>query len=140
MFEFDAITSYCAPRLELTVITRLNPAFDVYRVTEQWPVPWSVLGFPRSTQEFIYFNRSDVQDAIHAPHVTWTDCANRNVYINPQTGRGGSDQSIPSTLSVLPNVIEKSERTIIVHGLADFILLAEGTRIAIQSVTHTLVF
>ncbi|GJJ06140.1 hypothetical protein Clacol_000329 [Clathrus columnatus] len=35
----------------------------------------------------------------------------------------------------LPNVIEKSERTIILHGLADFILVAEGTRIAIQNMT-----
>ncbi|KAI0031701.1 alpha/beta-hydrolase [Vararia minispora EC-137] len=109
-------------------VSLLNPAFDVYRVTEQWPVPWSVLGFPRSTQEFIYFNRTDVQDAIHAPHITWSDCSEHNVYV-------GGDHSIPSTLSVLPNVIEKSERTVIVHGLADFILLAEGTRIAIQNMT-----
>lgn len=154
----------------------INPAFDVYRVTEAWPIPWSVLGFPRSTQEFIYFNRyafsyhaslelssycsflsqngrkyiissatglglptyshyrPQVQDAIHAPHITWTDCSDGSVYINATTGRSGRDQSIPSTLSVLPNVIEKSERTVILHGLADFILLAEGTRIAIQYV------
>ena len=78
----------------------------------------SVLGFPRSTQEFIYFNRTDVQDAIHAPHIDWMSCTNGDVYINATTGRPGSDTSIPSTLSVLPNVIEKSERTIIVHGLA----------------------
>ncbi|KAG6920015.1 hypothetical protein DXG01_010083 [Tephrocybe rancida] len=58
-----------------------------------------------------------------------------SVYINAATGRGGNDQSIPSTLSVLPNVIEKSVRTVIVHGLADFILVAEGTRIAIQNMT-----
>ncbi|KZV64305.1 alpha/beta-hydrolase [Peniophora sp. CONT] len=120
--------------IERTIPT-LNPAFDVYRVTEQWPIPWSVLGFPRSTQEFIYFNRTDVQDALHAPHITWDSCANGQVYINATTGQPGRDQSIPSTLSVLPNVIEKSERTIIVHGLADFILLAEGTRIAIQNMT-----
>ncbi|KAI0061166.1 alpha/beta-hydrolase [Artomyces pyxidatus] len=113
----------------------LNPAFDVYRVTEAWPIPWSVLGFPRSTQEFVYFNRTDVQDAIHAPHVEWAACANGDVYVNATTGAPGNDQSIPSTLSVLPNVIEKSERTVIIHGLADFILVAEGTRIAIQNMT-----
>lgn len=110
-------------------ITILNPAFNIYRVTEQWPIPWSVLGFPRATQEFIYFNRTDVQDAIHAPHIEWNDCSNVNVY----TGNG--DTSIPSTLSVLPNVIEKSNRTIIVHGLADMVLISEGTRIAIQNMT-----
>ncbi|KAJ7690713.1 alpha/beta-hydrolase [Mycena rosella] len=107
----------------------LNPVFDVYRVSDTWPNLWSVLGFPRSTQEFVYFNRTDVQDAIHAPHIVWNSCASRSVYL------AGGDQSIPSTLSVLPNVIEKSERVVIVHGLADFILVAEGTRIAIQNMT-----
>ncbi|KLO06769.1 alpha/beta-hydrolase [Schizopora paradoxa] len=116
-------------------VTTLNPVFDVYRVSDTWPNLWSVLGFPRSTQEFVYFNRTDVQDAIHAPHINWMACTDTNVYVNTTTGRPINDQSIPSTLSVLPNVIEKSERTIIVHGLADFILVAEGTRIAIQNMT-----
>ncbi|TFK44435.1 alpha/beta-hydrolase [Crucibulum laeve] len=112
----------------------LNPAFDVYRISDTWPNLWSVLGFPRSTQEFIYFNRC-VQTALHAPHIEWQSCADNSVYINHTTGGMGRDQSIPSTLSVLPNVIEKSVRTVIVHGLADFILVAEGTRIAIQNMT-----
>ncbi|OSD05763.1 alpha/beta-hydrolase [Trametes coccinea BRFM310] len=113
----------------------INPVFDVYRVTDTFPNLWSVLGFPRSTQKFIYFNRTDVQDAIHAPHITWEACSDRSVYINPTTGGPGNDQSVASTLSVLPNVIEKSKRVAIVHGLADFILVAEGTRIAIQNMT-----
>ncbi|KAF8918048.1 alpha/beta-hydrolase [Mucidula mucida] len=112
----------------------LNPVFDVYRVSDTFPNLWSVLGFPRSTQEFVYFNRY-VQQAIHAPAIEWNSCANNAVYINRTTGAGGRDQSVASTLSVLPNVIEKSERTVIVHGLADFILVAEGTRIAIQNMT-----
>lgn len=113
----------------------LNPVFDVYRVSDTYPNLWSVLGFPRSTQKFIYFNRTDVQDAIHAPHIVWETCSSGEVYINPATGGPGNDRSIASTLSVLPNVIEKSERTLIIHGLADFILIAEGTRIAIQNMT-----
>ncbi|TFY66307.1 hypothetical protein EVG20_g4784 [Dentipellis fragilis] len=113
-------------------VSVINPAFNVYRVTETWPISWSVIGFPESTQEFIYFNRTDVQDAIHAPHINWETCSEGDVYINATTGRPGRDQSIPSTLSVLPNVIEKSERVAIMHGLADFILLSEGTRIAIH--------
>ncbi|KAJ3517268.1 hypothetical protein NLJ89_g613 [Agrocybe chaxingu] len=113
----------------------LNPVFDVYRVSDTWPNLWSVLGFSRSTQEFICFNRTDVQDAIHAPHITWNSCSNDAVYVNETTGVPGRDTSMPSTLSVLPNVIEKSVRTVIVHGLADFILIAEGTRIAIQNMS-----
>ncbi|KAI0343371.1 alpha/beta-hydrolase [Trametopsis cervina] len=115
-------------------VTTINPAFDVYRVSDTWPTLWSVIGFPQSTQEFIYFNRTDVQDVIHAPHIDWEACSSGSVYVNAQ-GRPGQDQSVASTLSVLPNVIEKSVRTAIVHGLADFILVAEGTRIAIQNMT-----
>ncbi|KAL1746186.1 Alpha/Beta hydrolase protein [Schizophyllum fasciatum] len=115
----------------------LNPVFNVYRVTDTFPNLWSVLGFPRDTQQFIYFNRTDVQDAIHAPRQVWEDCLGP-VYVH-------GDQSVPSMLSVMPNVIEKSARTVVVHGLAvrppagqptqDMILIAEGTRIAIQNMT-----
>ena len=74
----------------------------------------------------LYFDRADVKKAIHAPtNVTWTECSDVNVF-----ARG--DASPPTALSVLPNVIEKSARTVIIHGLADFVLIAEGARIAIQ--------
>ncbi|KAF7321520.1 Carboxypeptidase [Mycena kentingensis (nom. inval.)] len=114
----------------------INPVFNVYRVTDTFPNLWSVLGFPRATQEFVYFNRTDVQDAIHAPHIVWATCAPRSVYLP------GGDRTVPSMLqgagrniSVMGNVIEKSVRTVVVHGLADMILMAEGTRIAIQNMT-----
>jgi carboxypeptidase D len=92
-----------------------------------------VLGFPGSfpqVQAPIYFDRTDVKKAIHAPtNVTWNECSNDNVFA---AGPGGNDASLPSSLTVLPGVIEKSKRTVIMHGLADFILLSGGTRIAIQ--------
>ncbi|THG97171.1 hypothetical protein EW026_g4786 [Hermanssonia centrifuga] len=116
-------------------VSILNPVFDVYRVSDTWPSLWSVIGFPESTQEFVYFNRTDVQDAIHAPHINWEACTSGSVYINKTTGAAGRDQSVASMLSIFPNVIEKSVRTVVVHGLADFILVAEGTRIAIQNMT-----
>ena len=68
----------------------------------------------------VYYNRHTVKKAIHAPvNVTWTECSNVNVFPH-------GDASPPSALTVLPSVIEKSERSVIVHGLADFILIAEG--------------
>ena len=76
---------------------------------------------------------TDVQDAIHAPHINWEDCSSGSVYINRTTGRAGRDQSIPSTLSVLPNVIEKSERTVIVHGLAVSLKRCPTTRFPLTS-------
>ena len=68
----------------------------------------------------LYFDRPDVKAAIHAPpDVSWTDCSTIDVFPN-------GDGSLPSALSVLPNVIEKSGRTVIVHGLADFRYIAQG--------------
>lgn len=76
--------------------------------------------FPDIQESPLYFDREDVKKAIHAPvSVDWTECSNINVFPD-------GDGSLPPAFSVLPNVIEKSNRTVIVHGLADFILIAEG--------------
>jgi carboxypeptidase D len=57
--------------------------------------------------------------AIHAPDVPWEECSSNNVFPN-------GDSSLPPSFTVLPNVIEKSQRVVIAHGTADFILIAEG--------------
>jgi carboxypeptidase D len=76
----------------------------------------------------LYFDRADVKAAIHAPaHVDWTLCNGTKVF-----PKGDHDSSLPPAFTVLPNVIEKSKRSVIVHGLADFILIAEGARIVLQ--------
>ncbi|EIN04304.1 alpha/beta-hydrolase [Punctularia strigosozonata HHB-11173 SS5] len=111
-----------------------NPAFNIYRIFDTYPILWDVLGFPGSFPQTqlspLYFDRADVKAAIHAPaNVDWTECSNESVF-----GRGG-DQSLPPAFTVLPNAIEKSQRSVIVHGLADFILIAEGTRIVLQNMT-----
>ena len=79
----------------------------------------------------VYFDRADVKAAIHAPNVPWQECAAVPVFPD-------GDASRPTALSVLPNVIEKSNRTVIIHGRADFVLIAEGTRIVIQKYTISL--
>jgi carboxypeptidase D len=82
--------------------------------------------FPQVQVSPLYFDRADVKAAIHAPaDVDWTLCTDQNVF--PQ-----GDASLPSAFTVLPNVIEKNKRSVIVHGLADYVLIAEGTRIVIQ--------
>ncbi|KAF8638469.1 hypothetical protein AX17_002180 [Amanita inopinata Kibby_2008] len=110
----------------------INPGFDIYRIFDMYPIPWDVLGFPGSfpqAQTQVYFDRQDVKAAIHAPvNVTWEKCATKSVFPN-------GDGSLPPSFTVLPNVIEKSQRSVIMHGLADFILIAEGARIAIQNMT-----
>ncbi|EIW62227.1 alpha/beta-hydrolase [Trametes versicolor FP-101664 SS1] len=112
----------------------INPAFNIYRIFDTWPILWDVLGFPGTfsqTQSPLYFDREEVKRAIHAPvNVTWGECSDIDVFVG-----GAGDQSLPPAFTVLPSVIEKSERAVIVHGLADFILIAEGTRIVIQNMT-----
>lgn len=109
----------------------VNPCWDVYQVATTCPLLWDVLGFPGSfTYEppgaFIYFNRTDVQTAINAPHQVWEECVN-DVLV--------TDTSPPSGLSVLPRVIEKNKRTVIAHGLIDMILVMNGTLVMIQNMT-----
>ena len=73
-------------------------------------------------QEPTYFNRADVKKAIHAPlDVDWVPCT-RNVFNTSD----GNDESLPPAFTVLPSVIERNLRTVIVHGMADYILIAEG--------------
>ncbi|KZS90898.1 alpha/beta-hydrolase [Sistotremastrum niveocremeum HHB9708] len=111
----------------------INPAFNIYRIFDTFPILWDVLGFPGSFEQAqtlpLYFDRTDVKQAIHAPQeVSWTECSNINVFPH-------RDGSLPPAFTVLPSVIEKSKRAVIVHGLADFILISEGTRIVIQNMT-----
>jgi len=111
----------------------LNPDFNVYHIFDMWPISWDVLGFPGSYAQTqvspLYFDREDVKEAIHAPtNVNWTECTNTNVFPN-------GDASPLSAFTVLPNVIEKSKRSVIVHGLADFYFIAEGARIVLQNMS-----
>jgi carboxypeptidase D len=74
----------------------------------------------------IYFDREDVKKAVHAPlNQTWYECTDTNVF--PE-----GDASLPPAFTVLPDVIEKSNRSVIIHGLGDYILIAEGARVVFQ--------
>ncbi|MCJ1388992.1 hypothetical protein MMC18_001845 [Xylographa bjoerkii] len=112
----------------------IQPCFDIYQILTTCPLLWDVLGFPGSIPysppgASVYFNRSDVQKAINAPPTNWMECTNTNVFVH------GNDHSPPSGLSVLPSVIERTNRTIIGHGALDYILIANGTLLMIQNMT-----
>jgi len=106
----------------------VDPAFNPYSIYD--PVSWAVISGNAPTSESIpYFNREDVKQAIHAPmNVDWNLCSKIDVF--PER-----DSSPPSAFDVLPNVIEKSKRTVIMHGLGDFVLVGEGMRMVIQNMT-----
>ena len=112
----------------------INPCFDYYQIATTCPQLWDVLGFPGSQNYLpagasIYFSRPDVQKAINAPPTDWVECSNIDVFVN------GTDHSKPSGLSVLPGVIERTNKTIIAHGMLDYILLVNGTLLTIQNMT-----
>ena len=99
-----------------------------------------MLGFPGTdqytpTSASVYFNRTDVQDAIHAPHTDWAEASPLSIY---NTSSGVSleyNAGIFSSMTVLPGVIERSKRTLIGHGGLDYILMRNGTLLSIQNLT-----
>ena len=108
-----------------------NPCFDVYQVATTCPLLWDVLGFPGSFDylpegEEIYFNRTAVQKAINAPIQPWAECSG---------GVLDNDTSPQSSWEVIPRLIDALDRTVIVHGELDYILLYNGTLMAIQNMT-----
>ncbi|KAF2022386.1 carboxypeptidase cpdS precursor [Aaosphaeria arxii CBS 175.79] len=108
-----------------------NPCFDIYQIATTCPLLWDVLGFPGSIGYLpegaeIYFNRTEVQKAINAPIQEWAECSD---------GVLDTDNSIDSGLEVLPRVIDALDRTVIVHGELDWILLGNGTLLTIQNMT-----
>ncbi|CAK7220378.1 hypothetical protein SEUCBS140593_004215 [Sporothrix eucalyptigena] len=114
---------------------QVNPCWDIYQVATTCPLLWDILGFP-GTIEYspaganIYFERQDVKKAIHAPlNVTWSECSNGNVFVD------GNDNSLPSSIHALPNVIDHTKNVIIGHGALDFVLIANGTLLTIQNMT-----
>ncbi|KAK5690117.1 hypothetical protein LTR17_026043 [Elasticomyces elasticus] len=93
----------------------VNPCWDIYQIPTTCPL-----------LAMIYFNRTDVQKPINAPTAEWEEYSG---------GVLDTDTLPPSGLSVPPRVIEKNNRTIIAHGMLDFILLVNDTILMIQNMT-----
>ncbi|TVY25102.1 Carboxypeptidase [Lachnellula hyalina] len=94
------------------------------------PIPtapdWTVTGC--DLYDDIY-NAIDVQAVIHAPPTDYYVCgAGPNLFPH-------GDQSVPSALGPLASVIERTNNTIIGHGLLDFLLFSNGSLITIQNLT-----
>lgn len=81
----------------------------------------------------VYFNRTDVQQAINAPvGFNWEQCSSDPVFAGPTR----QDQSPgPALDGTLTNVIEKTNNTIVGSGALDFLLATNGTLFALQNMT-----
>ena len=111
---------------------QINPCWDIYEVNQQCPLLWDVLAFP--TELFyqpagasVYFNRTDVKTAMHAPQdITWNIC--NDGVLRPDT-------SLMSIEQVIPQVTEATNRFLIANGDFDMILITNGTLMSIQNMT-----
>lgn len=111
-----------------------NPCFDIYEVNLQCPLQWDVLGFPTELVYVpeganVYFDRTDVKKAIHAPlNVTWAECSVNPVYVGNNTGPEAEGDTSPDPIQkVLPQVIEATNRVIVSNGDFDMIIITNGT-------------
>ncbi|KAK3292104.1 Alpha/Beta hydrolase protein [Chaetomium fimeti] len=144
----DPATGMARPECALYAATflaalELNPCLYPADVTSRCPVPFDPIGFTGGTFTLPpsfptpYFDLPAVKAAINAPrnNTTWAFCqdmATSPVFV------GGVDTSLnagPGSQPVLPRVIEHTGNVILGHGSRDFLLLPEGSLLAIQNLT-----
>ncbi|KXJ87241.1 carboxypeptidase cpdS [Microdochium bolleyi] len=104
----------------------ISPCFDYYHITSGCPYVSDVVT-GSGTSKGPWFNRTDVQRAINAPLQKWEQCRNGPL--------DEGDTSAPSGWEVYPRVIERSQRSVLVGGALDFIVIGAGTRLAVQNMT-----
>ncbi|KAK4688407.1 hypothetical protein P7C73_g1706, partial [Tremellales sp. Uapishka_1] len=122
---------------------QINPCFDIYEINTQCPLLYDVLDFPGSLfydpvgSPQVYFNRSDVKKAIHAPdYINWMECAEDPVFTGGDGGPEVSgDFSKDPIQGVLPQVIEATNRVLVANGDFDMIIITNGTLLSIQNMT-----
>ena len=119
----------------------VNPCFNSYELVTQCPMPSDPLGFPTNLEYSyaclmpVYFDRRDVKIAMHAPlDVDWAECTGP-VFIGDGGPEDGGDLSADPIQSVLPQVIEATNRVLVSNADLDFEILTNGTLLAIQNMT-----
>ncbi|KAH8657804.1 carboxypeptidase S3, penicillopeptidase S3, CPD-S3 [Xylariales sp. PMI_506] len=121
----------------------INPALNVYAVSDQYPLLWDILGHRTQfdyipTGAAVYLNRTDVKKAMHAPDINWYLDQHFPVFV-ASGGSGGpemaGDVSADPIQSVLPRVIEATNRVLVSNGNLDMIIITNGTLLSIQNMT-----
>ena len=86
-----------------------------------------------------YWNRRDVKEAIHAPlNVVWVECG-AEPFIGFKGPEDEGDMSPDPIQGVLPQVIEATNRVLISNAEWDYVILTNGTLLAIQVRNNSLV-
>lgn len=120
---------------------RNNPCYNPYEITSTCPILSDPLAYPSDLQYQypgmggVYFNRTDVKLAIHAPlDVDWLECSGP-VFVGDSGIYGLGDDSLDPIQHVLPQVIEATNRVLVANGDYDMEILTDGTLMGIQNMT-----
>ncbi|KAF7535348.1 hypothetical protein G7054_g5477 [Neopestalotiopsis clavispora] len=151
-YEYDGVERACEDITAdvLVALTSINPCFDETHISNYCPKLASALGYPsyavptleddeyeqddvisKRAYDFKqpYLNREDVKLALHAPLAKfWVLCNQKGVSVNGTTI--GATQPVKGRLG---DLIERSQRTVIVHGALDMQVTVNGTLMALQS-------
>jgi carboxypeptidase D len=114
-------------------LLQVNPCTNVYHIIDVCPFLWTSMGFDSyAYNPFVFFNRSDVQTALHVPPTNYMECGKSG----PGLGLLYNDNTPPPGLGgPLPSVISRLNKTIISSGGLDFALFSDGARFVIQNMT-----
>ena len=83
----------------------------------------------------IYFNRTDVKQAMHAPmDVERLECKGP-VFVGESGPEDEGDSSADQIQHALPKMMEKTNRVLVANGALDFEIITSGTLLAIQNIT-----
>ena len=120
----------------------LKPCLNEYLITGSCPLLSDPLGNPTALQLSypglpVYFNRSVVKKAMHAPEdVEWLECCNGPVFVGDGGPQDEGDLSLDPIQSILPRVLEATHRVLIANADLDMSILMIGTLLAIQNMTR----
>lgn len=106
---------------------QMNPCYNLHDISDLCPARSDIL----LGVDLPYFARKDVQKALNIPpEVEWAACAEPYfVQVTPNNVKPAPD------IYHLPNVIQHTNNTIIVHGMLDIILPLNGVLLGIQNMT-----
>ncbi|SMR57184.1 unnamed protein product [Zymoseptoria tritici ST99CH_1E4] len=111
----------------------VNPCFNIYHIPDTCPFLWDILGSSPGPDGF--FNRSDVQAAINAPPTNYILCNQTDQVFPNGDASEWSSFGDAGQKAILPQVIERSARTMLVGGDLDFIIISDGVLLSIQNMT-----
>jgi carboxypeptidase D len=121
-----------------------NPCFNFYNILDRCPIKTNNLdahnlGFTAPNQQ-VYFDRADVKAALHAPNIKWEQCTQTPIFLEDVDCFATAEQCThdlsPDPIeSVLPKVIEYTNRVLIANGALDTAIMSLGTLLSIQNMT-----